>query len=263
MNEIAKADALIQQGVDEFRLAAAKTATGIIEQGIAVLKIKQGCEVKQGGTDFPDVVMRELGLPLSAAKKYALIGEAAQKLVPVGTSLPSDSISTIYHIARMDEATIADKIKRGVITPTATRDQVLEQMRVQKQKTVKAKDEPESLGVDVTEVFARLAKKDQKLLNDHMAAIQKEIKAKARKEAKEEIEEARKRKAQADETRRRLEQKLEVASSPFTKDEYRMILGMLHPDKHPGNEERAKKAFDIFKRIQDFCEDGPVLRSVK
>ena len=63
MGSIIQANAMIQEGVDEFKLAAAKTATGIIEQGLAVLKIKQGCAQKQGGSDY---VCPEPSPPLTA-----------------------------------------------------------------------------------------------------------------------------------------------------------------------------------------------------
>ena len=75
MNELQIADKMIQDGVDEYKMAAAKTATGIIEQGLAILKIKQGCGKKSGGTDFPEVVMRLLKLNENTARKLALIGE--------------------------------------------------------------------------------------------------------------------------------------------------------------------------------------------
>ena len=78
-----------------------------------------------------------------------------------------------------------------------------------------------------------------------------------------ELEEARRLKEQANETRKRLEQKLKIASAPFKRDEFKLILGMLHPDKHIGSEDRAKRAFETFKRIQPFCDDSPVLRAVK
>ena len=116
--------------------AAAKTATGIIEQGLAVLKIKQGCARKQGGSHFPEVAMRLLGLSYRTAKMFAKIGAEAEKLGNHGSLLPGESMTTIYRIACMPPEVIADKIERGVITPTATRAQVLEKIIVTTSRTV-------------------------------------------------------------------------------------------------------------------------------
>lgn len=244
------ADELITQGVDEFRMASAKTATGIIEQGLAILKIKEGCNQKQGGSDFPEVAMRLLGLSKGMASKLVTIGAAAEKLFPVGNTLPSESITTLYQISRMDEATIADKVERGVINPTATRDQVLEQVRVGKEKTYKKGSEPASTGESVSEVFTSLNKKDQDILNAHMEKVKNEFKA----EVKAEREKVREDKDKVDKTRQILSEAKAKVQHPFTRDEYKLILGMLHPDRHPGNEVRSQRAFDVFKRIEFICK---------
>jgi len=179
---ITEPERLINEGVDEFRMAATKTATGIIEQGLAVLKIKQGCAKKQGGSDFPEVAMRLLGLSRSLSKKYALIGEAAKKLVPVGTSLPAESVSTIYMISRMTPDEIADKIERGVITPTATRAQVLEKTILTTSRTIaSAEDEVVS---SIKDIVGKLSKKEQKALFAEVDAARKLEREAATKEAK-------------------------------------------------------------------------------
>ena len=252
MNEIDTADTLIQQGVDEFKLAAAKTATGIIEQGLAVLKIKNGCEKKQGGSDFPDVAMRELGLSQSMAVKYACIGKAAEKLIPVGISLPGESVSTLYHVAMMDENTIADKIARGIISPSATRDQVTEKKRVQTSTTVHHDDS--DLAADFSGVLSKLKPAEQKILKAQFAAEMKVSVNKAKAEAKKTIDDVRDERADIDKARAQLRQARKMVQDPFTAEEFKKIRGMLHPDKHPDNQGRAKEAFELFIRIEPICK---------
>jgi len=73
----------------------------------------QGCTKKQGGSDFPEVAMRLLGLSENMARKFAKIGEEAEKLRHHGDELPTESMSTIHAIATMPPETIADKIERA------------------------------------------------------------------------------------------------------------------------------------------------------
>ena len=253
MSDIISADALIQEGVDEFKMAAAKTATGIIEQGLAVLKIKQGCEKKQGGTDFPDVAMRELNLKEATARAYARVGEHAVKLRTIVRNLPSESLTTIEAVARMDEATIADKVERGVITPTATRAQVLEKKRVSKEVTVAA-DDPNAPDLSAVEVYATLPSKHQKALEAHIQGLMTAYKKKVRKELVEEADALAQEKAALIQARSTLDNQIKYAKRPFTREEYQLIRGMLHPDKHPDFVERANRAIAVFAKIEKLCK---------
>ncbi len=74
--------------------------------------------------------------------------------------LPPESVTTMYIIARMDDAEIDDKIARGIINPTASRDQVLEQVRIQNTRTIKksASDDVDHIGTVIAELEKRLAK---------------------------------------------------------------------------------------------------------
>ena len=36
----------------------------------------------------------------------------------------------------------------------------------------------------------------------------------------------------------------------LTMDQYKLILGLVHPDRHPGNEARAQLAFLAFKKLE-------------
>lgn len=248
------ADELISEGVHEFKTAAAKTATGIIEQGLAVLKIKQGCDIKQGGTNFPDVAMRELGLSESMASYLLSIGSQSEKLLTVVNSLPSESVTTIAAIGRMDEATIADKIERGVITPTATRDQVQEKVRVQ--KSVPSNSLEDSKGDTVADVYKNLAKKDQKILDAHVKSVVARAFNEAKRQAREEIAQAQAERARLQEERAAVEKARRMVSDPFTEEEYKIILGALHPDRHEacGMKDRAAKAWTLFMRLENVCK---------
>jgi hypothetical protein len=54
-----------------------------------------------------------------------------------------------------------------------------------------------------------------------------------------------------------------VVFLPFTREEYKLIMGMLHPDRHPGREDRAERAIGIFRRIENVCKKKqPKLKSV-
>ena len=74
--------------------------------------------------------------------------------------LPPESVTTMYIKARMDDAEIDDKIARGIINPTASRDQVLEQVRIQNTRTIKksASDDVDHIGTVIAELEKRLAK---------------------------------------------------------------------------------------------------------
>jgi hypothetical protein len=154
----------------------------------------------------------------------------------------------------MDEAMIADKIERHVIHPTATHDQVLEQVRVQRSNTVKAGDEPASKGEDVAEVFSKLANKDQVLLDTHMKKVTAEVKKAAKKEASDELNKYQEERGKIGEIRESLKRARKMVLEPFTRSEFKMILGMLHPDKHPDNEDGAQRAFDRFKKLEFVCK---------
>jgi hypothetical protein len=44
--------------------------------------------------------------------------------------------------------------------------------------------------------------------------------------------------------------------SHMTQDEYKSILGLLHPDRHPPEfQERANRAFDVFRRLEKTVND--------
>ena len=252
MNDLQQADHLIRQGVDAFNLAAAKTASGIIEQGLAVLKIWQGCEAKQGGTDFPDVVMRELGLSKQSASNFLCIGQEHKKLSRIRDSLPGQSVRTIYHIACMEPDVIADKIERKVITQNATEHGVLEKPP-RKRVVIEQKHDDTQLAKDFAGVLSKLKPKEQKILRAQYAADLKAAVENARAEAKEQLASARKEREQNAQARSELQKARRLVQDPFTAGEFNKIRGMLHPDKHPENQARAKEAFELFLRIRPIC----------
>lgn len=252
MNDLQQADRLIREGVDAFNLAAAKTASGIIEQGLAVLKIFEGCEVRSGGTDFPDVAMRELGLSKSAACKFLRIGKEHDKLFPIRNSLPGDAFSSVYEVARMEPEIISEKLDRGVITPTATVAQILEK-EPRKRVVVEQKHDNTELAKDFAGVLSKLKDKEKKILRAQYAADLKSAVDTARAEAKEQLASARKEREQNAQARSELHKARRLVQEPFTAGEFNKIRGMLHPDKHPGNEARAKEAFELFLRIRPIC----------
>lgn len=249
---ITEPERLIIEGADEFRRAAAKTATGIIEQGVAVLKIKQGCAKKQGGSDFLDIAMRLLGLPNHTASWFVTIGQNANKLLSVDKSLPGDAVSTLYQIARMPPDVIADKIERGVITPTASRTQVLEKTIVRTSRTVVSTDD--EVVSSIKDIVGKLSKKEQKALFAEVDAARKLEREAATKEAKAQLTAIQAERRQIDRARAELRIARRMVLDPFTADEFKKILGMLHPDRHPGNEARAKEVFETFSRIKPICK---------
>ena len=257
------ADTLIREGVDEFRMAAASTATGIIQMGQAVLKIKEGCNKKQGGSDFTETVMRELGLKEAMANYLARIGKDATKLLSVERSLPAESVKTIYTIAKMDDDVIADKIERGIIHPGATVNGVREVKRVDSKsgsREVTSKD-PEVIAT-MDKIVKKLNKKEKDALSAEFTAKVKVEVDKAKKEAMQIKKEASEKIMEAEKLRSTLTKARRILQYPLSMDEYRLIRGMLHPDKHPNNSERANQAYQAFTKIEPICKKAK-LSSVK
>jgi hypothetical protein len=213
---------------------------------LAVLKIKYGCEAKQGGTDFPEVAMERLGLKEATACKLLRIGQEAEKLLRIRKSLPGSSMVTLYQIARMEPDVIDDKIERGVIHPNATEHQVIEKPRP-KRVEVQVNHDDTELAKDFAGVLAKLKPDEQKILrkqydSDMRAAVNNQLK------------EIRKEREQIDKARTELKRARRQVQDPFTQEEFRKIRAMLHPDRHPGNEQKAKEAFNLFVRIEPICK---------
>ena len=136
-NVISMAETRFEDSCKNLENALTSIQRNFIEAGIATVAIKESCGTVQGGSEFPAVMMERFGLGSAASNELLAIGLNAKRLLAIASSLPRESRSTLYKIARMDDATIADKIARGVITPTASRDQVMEVLCVGKRKMVK------------------------------------------------------------------------------------------------------------------------------
>ena len=111
----------------------------------------------------------------------------------------------------------------------------------------------------VEKAFSNLPEKDQKALNDHMQDLVDQAREHFDKKFAERVKEdrvrCRKESVANNETQMRLDKAWKMLSAPFTHEEYKVVLGMLHSDKHedPLLKDRADKAFTIFNRIEHLC----------
>lgn len=163
----------------------------------------------------------------------------------------SESIVYEFREVEKEAPDLAEKVREGKTTVHTA----LREVKARKEKAVEPeKQEPAAPKKRTAEdVFDELTKKDQVLVNRHVerlvgevrAAVDAEYKSRAASLNTDEAELARKRKKLEDDRR--------LVSLPITQHEYKFVLGMLHPDRHPGKEDRAQKAFDIFTRLEGVC----------
>lgn len=103
-------------------------------------------------------------------------------------------------------------------------------------------------------VFEKLTNADQKILKADIKKAKGEIRAEAKAEAKDELSKYQEERRKVGETRTQLASARAMVQDPFTEAEFKLIRGMLHPDKHPQNQKRAQRAFDVFIRIEAVCK---------
>jgi len=146
--------------------------------------------------------------------------------------------------------------------PPPTRDQVLANLAKSaaeaQAKTLAKRERNQS---KVEKVFARLPEKAQKALNDYMQDQCDEMRELFNKKflerTKDYRESIQKERTEISETKARLRKAQALCFLPLDLDEYRLILGLIHPDKHEGDEgaeRRANRAVNIFKRLESVCK---------
>lgn len=97
----------------------------------------------------------------------------------------------------------------------------------------------------VAEVFNSLSKSHQKILEKHMEKVVLDARLKA-------MEEGDSLKKEADRIRNSTRKMLSEFYFPMTEKEYKLVMSMLHPDKHQGREDRAQKAFRIMDKFKHY-----------
>lgn len=110
------------------------------------------------------------------------------------------------------------------------------------------------IATNAKEIFNKLPKKHQKILNDHVKELLKQMEEKHEKDSIEAKKQARKLKLEANKIRDDARHMLRNFHTTLSEKDYKLIIGMLHPDKHPGNEERAKKAFELMRKFGHFLQ---------
>jgi hypothetical protein len=98
---------------------------------------------------------------------------------------------------------------------------------------------------EVKKVEVAVQKTYKKFQDEFFMAVEKE----AQKKASDKIEEYRVLSTETAKMKENLDRTIKGLAKPIDKDEFRFLRQFCHPDKHPGNEGKARKALEIVERI--------------
>lgn len=175
----------------------------------------------------------------------------AEAAVIVGTN--QQRISEFRKVDRLNPE-LAAKVRSGDI---GIQDAYKKVSAKEKKREKAKKEAPPKLKI-LNESFdqwaSRLSKREKKILDKHLSDVDFAARKQEREHSAGLIENLHNDRMEIAAQQAQLRESRMMLRSPLDYDEFKLIRGMLHPDKHPGNEARAQRAFDAFSRLELICK---------
>jgi len=234
------------------------TEEEFFEAGRCLAKIEQGMQWAIG--DWYNAIpwgdkekaCKEAGLSFNSAKQNGLVAE----LFKIGERSPILGYTHHLTLAIQDltdeqRADLLEKARENKWSSAALkheRDKVLG--RPEKVATLEFDQQVESLLQELPATVSKKAKNEVRkvygdMKREFITAVEKEVSKRLQ------VEKAKLRDIEADIKAQQAHIARNAAGiTPLmTQEEFRLVRSLLHPDKHPENQDRYKRAFEIFNRL--------------